>query len=103
MRRRESHLRTLIQGGGRTMKRDITLTGSWLGGALRRGTGLALAALAVAGACGSDNDVTPLVATTITAVAATNAQTGAVSKPLAQPVGVLVVDQNGTPFANATV
>jgi adhesin/invasin len=85
------------------MERDITLTSSWLGGAVRRGTGLALAALGVVGACGSDNNITPLVATTITAVAATNAQTGAVGKPLAQPVGVLVVDQNGAPFANATV
>ena len=85
------------------MERDITVTGSWLGGAVRRGTRLALAALGVVGACGSDNNVTPRVATTITAVAATNAQTGAVNKPLAQPVGVLVVDQNGTPFASATV
>ncbi len=87
------------------MRRDITLAGSWLGATVRRRTVLALAALGVVGACGSDNDNTtaPLVATTITAVAATNAQTGAVGKALAQPVGVLVVDQNGAPFANATV
>jgi adhesin/invasin len=79
----------------------ISLAGAWLGG---RRAYLVLAALAAIGACSNDNNsVTPLTATAITANAATNGQTGAAGIALAQPVGVLVVDQNGAPLANATV
>jgi adhesin/invasin len=67
---------------------------------------LALAALAVIGAsaCSDNNDTTiPRTATTITASSATNGQTGVVGTALAQPVAVVVADQNGAPLAGATV
>jgi adhesin/invasin len=66
--------------------------------------GLAAGALVVAGACSDSNsNTTPPVAMSITATSATNAQTGVVGTALAQPVGVLVEDQSGSPMANATV
>jgi adhesin/invasin len=67
---------------------------------------LALAALAVIGtsACSDNNNATTvLTATTIQANSATNSQTGVVGTALAQPVGVIVTDQNGAPLAGATV
>jgi hypothetical protein len=67
---------------------------------------LALAALAVIGtsACSDNNNATTvLTATTIQANSATNSQTGVVGTALAQPVGVIVADQNGAPLAGATV
>jgi len=74
---------------------------------MQRGIGVVgmvgVAVLALVNACSDSNSTAPLVATTITASAATNGQTGAAGTALAQPVGVLVVDQNGAPFANATV
>jgi len=66
--------------------------------AITVGLGIAVAA------CNNDSGNTaPLVATGITAVAATNNQTATVGGTLAQPVGVLVTDQNGAPIANVTV
>jgi F420-0:gamma-glutamyl ligase len=67
---------------------------------------LALTALSAIGASAcsdNSNTTTGLTATTITANAATNAQTGVVGTALAQPVAVIVADQNGAPLANATV
>ncbi len=59
---------------------------------------------AALGACHNDSTNTaPLVATTITANAATNAQAGTVGQALAQPATVVVTDQNGNPIINATV
>jgi hypothetical protein len=66
----------------------------------------ALAALALIGtsACSDNNNATTvLTATTIQANSATNSQTGVVGTALAQPVGVIVADQNGAPLAGATV
>ncbi len=86
------------------MHRGISVPGAWLGGDSR--WSLALAALAVIGASAcsdNDNTTTGLTATTITTSAATNAQTGVVGTALAQPVAVVVADQNGAPLANATV
>ena len=83
----------------------INVAGASMGSGKR--WSMALAALAVmgAGACGNNdnNSTVPLLATTITTNAATNAQTGVVGTALAQPVGVIVADQNGAPLANATV
>ncbi len=82
----------------------ISVAGASMGSGKR--WSMALAALAVIGAsaCGDNNNSTvPLTATTITTNAATNAQTGVVGTALAQPVGVIVADQNGAPLANATV
>ncbi len=84
------------------MQREISAAARWVGA----GRGMVLAALAVvgAGACSDNNNsVAPLVATAITATAATNGQTGTIGSVLAQPVAVNVVDQNGAPLANATV
>ncbi|MGH7619721.1 MAG: Ig-like domain-containing protein [Gemmatimonadaceae bacterium] len=67
------------------------------------GLGLAMASVIAVGACGSDSNVTPPVATNISSVGSTNNQTGVVGAPLAQPVGVIVTDQNAQPLANATV
>jgi adhesin/invasin len=86
------------------MRFGISVAGAPSGSGKR--VSLALAALAVIGAsaCGDNNNSTvPLTATTITTNAATNAQTGVVGTALAQPVGVIVADQNGAPLANATV
>lgn len=85
------------------MRFGISVAGASLGSGKR--ASLALAALAVigAGACGNDNNTVPLTATTITTNAATNAQTGVVGTALAQPIGVIVADQNGAPLGNATV
>jgi hypothetical protein len=84
------------------MQRGFDVAARLVRGAGRRG--LLLAALAGAGACSDNNNsVAPLTATAVTANAATNGQTGTVGTALAQAVGVLVVDQNGAPLANATV
>ncbi len=86
------------------MHRGISVAGSWLGGDSR--LSLALAALLVIGASAcsdNSNTTTALTATTIQVSAATNAQTGVVGTALAQPVAVIVADQNGAPLAGATV
>ncbi len=86
------------------MQSGISLAGVWSSSG--RKWSLALAALAVIGASAcsdNDNTTTALTATTITANAATNAQTGVVGTALAQPVAVIVADQNGAALANATV
>ena len=71
---------------------------------MQRGIGVVgMATLLIVGACSDSNSTAPLVATAITVSAVTNGQTGVAGTVLAQPVGVLVVDQNGAPFANATV
>jgi adhesin/invasin len=63
----------------------------------------ALAAIG-ASACSDNNNITTaLTPTTIQANSATNGQTGVVGTALAQPVAVIVADQNGAPLANATV
>lgn len=54
-------------------------------------------------ACSDSNSTAPLVATTIDVASGSNAQTGVVGQPLAAPVTVVVVDQNGSPIANAVV
>ena len=72
----------------------ISVGGASLGSGKR--VSLALAALAVlgAGACSDNNNTaTGLTATTITASATTNGQTGVVGTALAQPVAVVVADQ----------
>jgi hypothetical protein len=68
-------------------------------------TAIGLTALNVAfGACSKDNNNTaPLVATSIVASSATNAQATTVGQPTPQPVAVVVTDQNGNPIQNATV
>ena len=86
------------------MHRRISVTEASLSSGRR--WSLALAALAIVGtsACSDNsNATTALTATTIQANAATNGQTGAVGTALAQPVGVIVADQNGAPLADATV
>ncbi len=87
------------------MQRRISAAVRGVDGAGRRGLVLAALALVVVGGACSDNNnsVAPLVATAITPNATTNGQTGTVATPLAQAVGVVVVDQNGAPFPNASV
>jgi hypothetical protein len=64
-----------------------------------------VSALVVAAACGSDkNSTSPsLVATTITLNSGVNGQAGVVGTALAQPISVLVEDQNGAPMNDAAV
>jgi protocatechuate 3,4-dioxygenase beta subunit len=68
-------------------------------------TALALTAVNFAlGACNKDSaNTAPLVATSIVATAATNAQATTVGQPTPQPVSVVVTDQNGVPLQNAMV
>ena len=73
----------------------------------RRSTTTLLAALGLAAslsACKSDsNNAAPVVATSITAVAASNGQTAQVGTAISQPLQVTVVDQNGSPASGAVV
>jgi hypothetical protein len=86
------------------MHRGTSMTGAWLGSAGRWSMALAGLALIGASACSDNNNTTTaLTATTIQASSATNGQTGVVGTALAQPVAVVVADQNGAPLANATV
>lgn len=63
----------------------------------------AAGALLGAAACSDDSNTAPLVATSISVVAASNAQTGVVGTALAAPVTVTVTDQNGAAMSNAVV
>ena len=83
------------------MQHSISGAVRWVDGAA--GRGLVLAALVAVGACSDNNNSVAPSATAVTVVAATNGQTAVVGTALAQPVGVLVVDQNGAPLPNATV
>lgn len=64
-----------------------------------------VAALALLAACGDKDvvNVVPPVATTLSVVAASDAQTGVAGAALATPIAVKVMDQNGSAMANATV
>jgi Bacterial Ig-like domain (group 1) len=61
--------------------------------------------MVLAGAACSDSssNSAPLVATSISATAASQSLSGVVGQAVAVPVTVLVTDQNGAPLANATV
>jgi adhesin/invasin len=70
----------------------------------RSGLALAVVLAAVATACSSDNNNSaPLVATSITASAASQGQTGTVGTALTQAVSVQVMDQDGNPTSNVVV
>ncbi|HTE45968.1 MAG TPA: Ig-like domain-containing protein [Gemmatimonadaceae bacterium] len=68
-------------------------------------SGFVLAALAAAAVACSDDDsnTAPLVATTVTINTGSSEQTGTVGQPLAQPISVHVVDQDGNAFSGATI
>ncbi len=68
-------------------------------------TAVGLTALNIAfAACSKDNNNTaPLIATSIVASSATNAQATTVGTATPQPVAVVVTDQNGNPIQNASV
>ncbi|HEU4996185.1 MAG TPA: hypothetical protein VFT29_15315 [Gemmatimonadaceae bacterium] len=60
------------------------------------------ALLLTSAACDDDTNLVPRVATSIT-VSSGDGQVGVAGQPLAQPIVVNVVDQNGISFANAVV
>jgi Bacterial Ig-like domain (group 1) len=65
---------------------------------------LAVGLAAAATACSSDNNNSaPLVATSITASAASQGQTGTVGSTLTQAATVQVTDQDGNPISNVAV
>jgi adhesin/invasin len=65
--------------------------------------GLTALNMAFAGCSKDNNNTAPLVATSIVANAATNAQATTVGTPTPQAVSVVVTDQNGNPIQNASV
>ena len=81
----------------------ISVAGASMGSGKRWSWSLAALAVIGASACGDNNNSRASDGDDDHDDAATNAQTGVVGTALAQPVGVIVADQNGAPLANATV